>query len=117
MSESEKMAQALEFARYQSTINNQIDILRRKFKTDLIVAENGGKFVASLEFLNSLKTVIDEGINDVVLMDHNENPIFITNLYQFYKRSLDTYLEASDEYHKKYTELRHQRDIETIVGV
>ena len=53
----EKVAKALEFANYRQTLNNQIQTLKVRTETQLIISKNGGTFHINeslISFLNFL---------------------------------------------------------------
>lgn len=111
----ERLSKALEFANYSVTLNNQRRALKEKFLADIIYYHNGGCFAVTKELINFVKTLIDTGNEEgVVLIDDNDVPIEIADMQNFLETILNKYFTASNEYYTEYQKIRKQRSVEGI---
>lgn len=111
----ERLSKALEFANYSVTLNNQRQALKEKFLADIIYYHNGGCFAVTKELINFVKTLIDTGNEEgVVLIDDNDVPIEIADMQNFLETILNKYFTASNEYYTEYQKIRKQRSVEGI---
>lgn len=111
-----KLSQALEFSNYMVTLNNQKRLLLEKFETDTIFYQNGATFAVTKELVTFLKTLIDTGnIEDVVLIDDNGFPIQVQDLKQFFADVMNVYFSAANSYYAEYQKLKSKRSVETLV--
>lgn len=106
---------AYDFANYAKTFSNQKRLINEKYKKNLVVFYNGGKFTAShslLSHLNYLSSTNKQG----PLVDDNETPIWIDS----YKDLLDTLLEANllatTQYYNEFEILRNNRTVKGLVN-
>ena len=111
----ERLSKALEFANYSVTLNNQRRALKEKYLADIIYYHNGGCFAVTKELINFVKTLIDTGNEEgVVLIDDNDVPIEIADTQNFLETILNKYFTASNEYYTEYQKIRKQRSVEGI---
>jgi len=111
----ERLSKALEFANYSVTLNNQRRALKEKFLADIIYYHNGGCFAVTKELINFVKTLIDTGNEEgVVLIDDNDVPVEIADMQNFLETILNKYFTASNEYYTEYQKIRKQRSVEGI---
>ena len=111
----ERLSKALEFANYSVTLSNQRRALKEKFLADIIYYHNGGCFAVTKELINFVKTLIDTGNEEgVVLIDDNDVPVEIADMQNFLETILNKYFTASNEYYTEYQKIRKQRSVEGI---
>jgi hypothetical protein len=114
----QKLAEALDFSNFMITLNNQKRVLLEKFKTDTIFYQNGATFTVSKELITFLKTLIDTGnTNDVVLVDDNDLPVLIEDLSEFFSNVLNKYFSAANSYYTEYQKLKNKRSTEALIDV
>ena len=56
------------------------------------------------------------GFGKIVLLDVNENPILIENLYEFNEIAKEIYSGGINGYYQEFEELRKARSVEKIVS-
>jgi len=113
----EKLKAALDTANYMVTYNNQREMIKQEIKELLLYHENGHRFTINRELINFLNTVINMGHDEMVILDDFENPYMVDNTKKFLENIFGVYVESSNSYYYKFTELKKNRSIEKIVGV
>lgn len=107
---------AFDVANYMTTLSNQKQILKEEFQQNLIHYQNGGTFTVTRDLINFVKTLIDLGYNeDIVLVDDNHTPISIAELKTFLEVLLEIYQSSINEYYTKYSQLKNSRTVEALV--
>ena len=110
----EDLAVALAFANYQSTLTQQKNILRQKFRDDCILAQDGGLFLVTPEFIAGLQAI---QTSTRYVLDMNSNPILIENISQFVKDALHCYETAIAVYGTEYSKIKTQRSVKALAGL
>lgn len=113
---SAKLDQALEFANYRVTLNNQQEIIRAKTEALLSYSVNGGTFTIDQTLISFVRLLKDEGMADAVLLDIYKNPIMIS-VNEFYEEILSRYFEVTNEYYAEYEKLRKARKVHKVVDI
>jgi len=113
---SSKLTKALEFANYRTTLNIQHNNLKAKVQTLLNYSINGGTFEISQTLISFVKTLIDQGNTQAVLLDIYTNPIQV-ELEIFLEEITSRYFEATNEYHVEYTKLRKSRKVHKLIDL
>lgn len=114
----ERVQKAFDNANYMATLVSQKNILKEELAQNLLYYENGGTFTASKELINFVKTLLDVGyLENVVLVDDNSTPINIENLKIFFDKIISVYFESVNEYYTKHNSLIKQRKIESLVDL
>ena len=108
------LAVSLAFANYQSTLTQQKNILRQKFQDDCILAQNGGLFLVTPEFIAGLQSL---SLSSRYVIDMNENPIWIEDIQKFVAAATNCYKEAVHTYGNSYVKLKTQRSVKSLVGL
>mgnify|MGYP001394604175 CR=1 FL=1 len=67
------------------------------------------------EFISFVKTLIDTGLNESVIIDDKENPIEVKNLNDFFQTLISAYTSATTEYEAEYAKLKKMRSIKKIM--
>ncbi len=113
---SEKLSQALEFANYRSTLNNQRAILKARVESLLSYSIDGGTFTIDPGLISFVKLLKDEGLKTSVLLDIYNNPISV-ELEDFYTEIISRYTEATNDYHAEYSKLSQARSIKKLLDI
>lgn len=113
---STKLSKALEFANYRVTLNNQQMALKAKTEALLSYSINGGTFTITRELISFVRTLIDEEIHDVVLLDIYDNPIMVT-LEDFYTEIKSRYFEVTNDYYIQYEKIRKARKVHKVLDL
>jgi hypothetical protein len=104
----------LEFANYQSSLKQQKEILKQKFKDDCIYAHNGGLFLPDFAWLAGINNINEDS---QWIIDINGNPIWVEDVKEFYRLSYQNYVNALDQFGTAYQALRTQRSVKSLVGL
>ena len=80
--------------------------LREKYNSKLIIAEQGGLWKITPEFISFLASVYIP--NDVVIMDLYESPVKVDRT-KFLNKAIDTYTSVMNEYYKEWEKLKKNR--------
>lgn len=111
----ERLEKALEVANFMVTLNNQKRGLKEKYYTDCVYYHNGGAFSISKNLITFVKTLIDLGnVENVVLIDDNDLPIRIDNMESFLEEIVNQYFTASNDYYNQYQLLKKTRSVEAL---
>ena len=114
----EKIEKAFVVANYMSTLSNQKRIILEEYNQKLIYYFNGATFKITPTLINFAKTLIDQEFSqDAVLIDDNNFPVIIPDLKKFLDEIIFAYFEATNEYAKKYNDIRTKRKILDIVDL
>lgn len=113
----DKLEKAVKVANYMATLTNQRRIALEEFKQDIIYYHNGASFTANRELINFVKSLSDLGNESAVLLDDNNIPVEITDLAKFQATLLELYVESTNKYLSKYSELKSKRRVEDLVKI
>lgn len=113
---SEKLTQALEFANYRSTLNNQRAILKARVESLLSLSIDGGTFTIDPGLISFVKTLSDSGLETTVLLDIYHNPIQV-EVQDFLDEILSRYTEATNDYYAEYSKLSKARSVKTLLDI
>jgi hypothetical protein len=108
-----ELEQALAFAEYQTTLNNQRTLIRQRFQDDQLLAYNGGLFKITLEFIGGLQTLGES----VWAIDVNGNPIQVKDPEEFLSKAQDTWARATAAYGEAYEQLKKQRSVKALTNL
>jgi hypothetical protein len=112
----EKLKQAFETANYMTSLADQKRILQEEYQQNSIYFHNGGCFHVTKELINFVKTLLDLGRVDAVLIDANNLPIDVTDLKKFFDEILDAHFTATNLYFNKYQKLKNSRTVERLIN-
>lgn len=112
----EKLKNALDFSNFVVTFNNQKNILFEEYQQDVIVYENGGEFNVSISLINFCKLLINDNINEFILLDNNNIPIYV-DINSFYTKILSIFKEANQKYYSSYKQLLKSRTTNSFLDV
>jgi|TARA_R110001592_G_scaffold6330_5_gene34120 hypothetical protein len=113
---STRLTKALEFANYRTTINNQQAQLKAKTQNLLSYSINGGTFTIDVPLITFCKQLIDEGQDQVVLLDIYNNPIKV-DVIKFYEEIHSRYFEVTNDYYVEYEKLRKARKVHKVLDL
>ncbi len=113
----DRLLQALEFANYRHTLNNQLHKLKIKIEGLLIFAEAGGKFTVTRELICFVDYLVREGFEDSVLLDDNKTPTYISNTKEFLSKITARYNEVTNDYFRESQVIKKARDVKSILDI
>lgn len=113
----ERLKQALAFANYRQTLNNQLQKLRIKSEGNLLYAEAGGKFTIDQELICFLDYLVRHNYKETVLLDDNKSPILINDVPEFLNKITTRYFEVTNDYLKETKEIKKARDPKSILDI
>lgn len=113
-----RLKKALEVANLMVTFNTQRDLLKQEFKEDCLYHEKGHRFTINRELINFLSTLKTLGHDeDIVILDDFENPYMIENISEFLDKIFNLYVESTNKYYHKYTDLKSKRTISKVIDI
>lgn len=113
---STRLTKALEFTNYRATLNNQKNQLKAKTQSLLSYSINGGSFTIDVPLITFCKQLLDEGQQEVVLLDIYKNPIKV-DVAKFYDEIYSRYFEVTNDYYAEYEKLRQSRKVHKILDL
>lgn len=111
----ERLQKALEFSNYNLTFTNQKQNIKNRVNQIKIVHVSGGVFSAEPALISFIKTLMDTGLTESVIVDDKENPIEVKNLNDFFQTLISAYTSATTEYEAEYAKLKKMRSIKKIM--
>lgn len=111
------LKQALDFSNYNQTLSIQRRILKEKFNAQITFGYNGGIFKIDRSLIVFIDMMISNDRSDVVLIDINENPVWISDLEKFKSEILDRYFSATHEYQIEYEKIKKNRSVASLVNL
>jgi len=111
----ERLQKALEFSNFNLTINNQKKNIKNRVEQLRIVHYAGGVFRAGEDTISFVKTLIDLGHTESVLVDSKENPVKINKLQELLDELLSAYFSATNEFAAHYDKIKKARNIKSIM--
>lgn len=82
--------------------------LKEKYTSKLIIAEQGGMWQITPEFLSFLIVLANNKIINMIIMDMNNNPIKV-DVSKLYEISYNTYDSVMNEWYNELQEIENQR--------
>ena|ERR1700756_4299674 len=113
----ERLAQALDFANYRQTLNNQLHKVKVRATGMLTIAKNGGIFEINRELICFLDYLSKGGYKDVALLDDNNTPVQISDVDDFLKEITTRYFDVTNDYLKEYQEIKKSRNVKSILDI
>lgn len=113
----DRLTQALAFANYRQTLNNQIQKLKIRTDGQLIIAKNGGSFTVNRELMCFLDYLVRTDITEAALIDDNKVPVLIEDIPAFLKEVTQRYFSVTTDYLKEFQELRKSRNVKSILSI
>jgi hypothetical protein len=114
----DRLKNALDFSNYRQTLAVQRKSLKEKMQAKLTYGFNGGIFKIDQTLLSFVSILCSEGrTQGVVLLDVNENPIFIENLEMFKTEIFDRFFSVAFEYQEEYDKIKKSRSVEKLIDL
>jgi hypothetical protein len=114
----ERLESALKFANLRHTLFLEKQRLQEKFKNDISISYNGGRFYLDRNFIMYVNTITpEEGIGSATILDDKMNPVYIENLTDFRFHISQVYNTAVNSYSNAIEELKKKRSVKTIVDL
>lgn len=111
----ERLAKALEFSNYRSTIENQKRNLRSRVDALQTVTYNNGTFKADKATITFINTLIGLEQSDIIVVDERQNPIEISDPKDFLDTLLNAYNSSMNEFLAESKKLAKARSIKKIM--
>ena len=89
-----KVQKAYEIANYMTTLANQKSIIKQEFRQNLCYFVNGHTFTITTDLITFVKTLIDLGHIDFVMIDDNDTPAKINDLNLFLDNIINQYFSC-----------------------
>lgn len=106
----ERLTNAIAQANYRITLNNQKQNLRLKLEQDLTYAEAGGIFKITPELISFATNLKNEFmLSEAVILDMNDNPVFIENLEAFLENIVEKYMQCMNEMLVEFNKIKKAR--------
>lgn len=107
----QQLEEALSFAQYQSTLNQQRKLLKEQFETDTVVAYNGGLFKVTPEWLGGFD------IESNWCLDNRGTPVQVLDPTELYNTAKTAYRQALAKYGEEFQKLRTQRSVRSLTDL
>jgi len=111
-----KLEKALDFSNYMVTLNNQKRLIHEQFQQNLVHYFGGGQFSVTQQLISFCQSLLSLEQEDTVLVDDNNQPIFVPDLSTFTSDILNVYATASNTYLTEYEKIRKNRSVQGLVG-
>jgi hypothetical protein len=99
---------ALAWAQYQTTLNQQRQLLKERFQADCVVAYNGGLFNITQAWLGGFDP------QALWILDANGLPIRVLDAEKLFQMAKTAYDLALTTYGESYERLRRQRKVREL---
>ena len=113
----ERLQQALEFANYRQTLNNQLRTIKIKTEGLLVFSEAGGTFDIDQQLICFLDYLKREGQMSVTLLDNNKSPIYISDVSDFLKKVTSRYFEVTSDYLREISAIKKARSVRSVLDI
>ncbi len=111
----ERIEKAFQTANYMASLSNLRRVALEELNQNLIYYSQGATFTVNRDLITFVKILLDIGNTESVLLDDNNIPVQIENLQDFFTKILSIYAEASNDYLRKYQEIKSKRKVEALV--
>ena len=112
-----RLEQALKFAEYRTTLNNQLDQVQHRMEVELLHSVNGGTFPITMELINFVDLLIRRKEKEAVLLDKNNTPILVTDLHEFLGTIMDRYTSVTADIHEEVMKIRKARNVSSVLDI
>lgn len=113
----DRLQQALAFANYKQTLNNQLHKSKIKAEGQLMFAEAGGKFTINQELICFFDYLTRTGLKEATVLDDNKSPILISDTAEFLKKITARYFEVTNDYLQEAKLIKKSRDVKSILDI
>jgi hypothetical protein len=112
-----RIEEAIKFANYRTTLNNQLDQAQHRMEVELLHSVNGGTFPITMELINFVDLLIRKERNEAVILDKNNTPILVTDLKEFLDTILDRYTNVTQDVHEEVMKIRKSRSVKSVLDL
>lgn len=113
----ERIEKAFQTANYMASLTNLRRVALEEYNQSLIYYTQGATFTINRHLISFVKTLVDTGLTEAILLDDNNIPVKIENLEEFFTKILSLYSEATNAYLVKYAELKSKRKVEALISL
>ena len=113
----ERLQEALQFANYTQTLNNQLHKLKIKTEGMLLFAEGGGKFTINQQLICFLDFVVRSGQTETTLLDDNKSPVHIADVATFLNKVTTRYFDVTNDYYREAQIIKKSRSVKSILDL
>lgn len=113
----DRLQQALAFANYKQTLNNQLHKSRIRAEGQLMFAEAGGKFTINQELICFFDYLTRTGLKEATVLDDNKSPVAIVDTSAFLKKITTRYFEVTNDYLQEAKTIKKSRDVKSILDL
>lgn len=113
----DRLQQALAFANYKQTLNNQLHKLKIRAEGQLMFAEAGGKFTINPELICFFDYLSRMNMKEATVLDDNKSPILISDTADFLKKITTRYFEVTNDYLQEAKVIKKSRDVKSILDI
>lgn len=109
--QSPDLDELIETANYRAVLENQKQLLKSKFSMNSTFSFNGGTFNVTPELITYVRLMLEDGEEQLILLDKHSRPILVENLQEFYDEIKVVYQDAISDYffsHKKIAKARRK---------
>lgn len=112
----QRLKSALDFSNFKQSFAIKQKTLREKIDAKLTYGYNSGLFKIDRALLTFVQSLCQTGrTENVVILDHNDNPIMIENLESFKDEIFDRYFSSTNEYYNEFQKLKKSRSVERLL--
>jgi hypothetical protein len=113
----DRLKNALEFANYRQTLNNQLHKIKLRTEGNLVISKNGGTFRVDQEFICFLDFLNRSSMSEATILDSNMIPVQITDVSAFLKEVSTRYFEVTNDYYRDFQSIRKARNVRTMLDL
>lgn len=99
---------------YHTMIEN-LNKVFTEYKENIVIGYNGGMFYSDINFLGQIKTLIDSGKNEYIILDLNNTPIEINDLNDFFNKCLSLNEKSLEIYYEKVKNIKQAKTKDEIL--
>jgi len=111
----ERLAKALEFSNYRTTVENQKRNLRSRVDSLQTITYNNGTFKADKSTISFVNTLINLDNTEIVVVDERNNPIEVSDPKEFLTTLVEAYNGSMNEFLAESKKLAKARSIKKIM--
>lgn len=115
--EDSRLSQALEFANYRQTLNNQLQKTKIKTEGALTISKNGGIFKIDQQLICFLDYISRIGVKTATLLDNNNSPINVDDIESFLKEITVLYFEITNDYFIECQQIKKARSVKSVLQI
>lgn len=109
----QELEQALAFAQYQQTFNNQRQLIKERFQEQTLLAHNGGLLRVTPQLIATLGAVPElEWLEDM-----NGNPVRITDVDQLRIECVEVWNKAAAQWGSEFQDLKRRRSVKALTDL